>query len=130
MILAEYLEIGGVVLEHLPPGESVTFEGEWISEAVTLLNGQTLTLEADEAPDLLMTVDPGENYVLSLQQKEVLKAIYETKQPFRVLETYSDAELLTERLGCTFAARPVFREVPGTGRELYTYTLRIRTRSV
>lgn len=126
-ILPESLTIQGIPLDpvSIPPGSSLTLERLWATEDVTFLDGTSRTYQAEKPGGWLVTLAPPDSYVAPLAVKQAVEAAYASRQPVTLTETLSDptqertwSGLLTER--------PTFTEVPGTGRLLYTYALKLK----
>lgn len=125
MPLDEYLEIGGQVWEHLPPGASVQFKPLYSSSLVEHLNGR-VGLYRSPLGGHEVTIEPGENYVVPLAVKLALEAAHAGGTPVHLVETYQDPGVRQVWPACLLT-RAEFAEAPGTDRELFTYRLTLLT---
>lgn len=126
-VLQESLTIQGIALGEygLPPGSSLTAERLWATEEVTLLDGRMRTYQGEKPGGWLVTLAPGEAHVVPLVVKQAVEAAYAARQPVTLTETLSDPTQERTWSG-RLTERPTFTEVPGTGRTLYTYALKLK----
>lgn len=126
MILDEALSIQGIPLdpETIPPGTSLTLDPIWAEEEVVLLNGATRRYQGDQRGGWRIELAPPDTYAVPLAIKKAVEAAYAARQPVTIRETLSDPEAERVWTGVP-TERPVFTEVPGTGRTLYTYSIKL-----
>lgn len=126
MILDEALTIQGISLdpETIPPGASLTLDPIWAEEEVVMLDGTTRRFQADRCGGWRIELTPGDTYTVPLAVKRAVEAAHAARQPVTIRETLSDPEAERVWTG-VLTERPVFTEVPGTGRLLYTYSLKL-----